>query len=163
MDQEIVELARDIGQWLMQRQWMLATAESCTGGLVSAAITEIAGSSAWFDRGFVTYSNEAKTSQLGVSPLTLHAYGAVSEQTVREMLAGALANSLAQVAVAVSGVAGPGGGTAEKPVGTVCFGWITRGGSPACITRHFLGDRAAVRWQATKLALTGILDPAARR
>jgi nicotinamide-nucleotide amidase len=163
MDQEIVELAREIGQWLVQRQWMMATAESCTGGLVSAAITEIAGSSAWFDRGFITYSNEAKTSQLGVSPLTLHSHGAVSEQTVREMLAGALANSLAHVAVAISGIAGPGGGTAEKPVGTVCFGWASRGSMPSCVTRHFEGDRAAVRWQATRLALAGIIDPAQRK
>lgn len=163
MDQDIVNLAREIGQWLAQRQWMLVTAESCTGGLVSAAITEIAGSSGWFDSGFVTYSNEAKISQLGVSPLTLHSHGAVSEQTVREMLAGALAASVAHVAVAVSGVAGPGGGTPEKPVGTVCFGWACRGGKPECVTRHFDGDRAAVRWQATRLALAGIIDPAARR
>ena len=163
VNREIEDLSRDIGAWLMQRKWMIATAESCTGGLVSGAITEIAGASAWFDRAFITYSNEAKTSMLGVSPLTLHSYGAVSEQTVREMLTGALANSLAHVAVAISGIAGPGGGTSEKPVGTVCFGWCTRGGKPECITRHFDGDRTAVRLQATKLALAGILDPEVRR
>lgn len=163
MQEEIVDLARAVGLWLMQRQWSLVTAESCTGGLLSAAITEIPGSSGWFDRGFVTYSNEAKISQLGVSPLTLHSHGAVSEQTVREMLAGALAASVAHVAVAVSGVAGPAGGTPEKPVGTVCFGWASRGSKAECVTRHFEGDRAAVRWQATRLALAGIIDPAVRQ
>lgn len=163
MNDEIRALAVRVGALMQERGWLLATAESCTGGLVSAAITEIAGSSAWFDRGFVTYSNEAKTEMLGVSPLTIHAHGAVSEQTVREMLTGALARSQAQVAVAVSGIAGPGGGTAEKPVGTVCFGWMWRGGAAECLTRHFEGERAVVRQQSVVLALTGLLDPAGRR
>jgi len=157
MNDEIQKLAAEVGALMLQRRWQLATAESCTGGLVSAAITEIAGSSAWFDRGFVTYSNEAKVELLGVSPLTLHAHGAVSEKTVREMLAGALARSVAHVAVAVSGIAGPGGGTAEKPVGTVCFGWMWRGAEPKCLTQHFDGDRAAVRWQSVEVALNGLL------
>ena len=163
MSEEIEALALKVGQLMQERGWILATAESCTGGLVSAAITEIAGSSAWFDRGFVTYSNEAKIEQLGVSPLTLHAHGAVSEQTVREMLIGALARSQAQVAVAVSGIAGPGGGTAEKPVGTVCFGWMWRGNRPECLTRYLEGNRAAVREQSVIFALTGLLQPRGRR
>lgn len=155
---EFYELAQKVGAALQGHQWQLATAESCTGGMVSAAVTEVAGSSAWFDRAFITYSNEAKVGLLDVSPLTLHAHGAVSEQTVREMLAGALAHSVAHVAVAISGIAGPGGGTPDKPVGTVCFGWQRRGLTPVCVTRHLQGDRAAVRKQSTQIALTGVLD-----
>jgi nicotinamide-nucleotide amidase len=158
MMEEFYELAQQVGAALLARQWQLATAESCTGGMVSAAVTEVAGSSAWFDRAFVTYSNEAKVGLLDVSQLTLHAHGAVSEQTVREMLAGALAHSLAHVAVAISGIAGPAGGTSEKPVGTVCFGWQRRGLAPVCITRHLDGDRSAVRKASTQIALNGILD-----
>lgn len=163
MTPEILNLASQIGAHLQAQGWLLTTAESCTGGLVSAAITEVAGSSAWFDRGFITYSNEAKVESLGVSPLTLHAHGAVSERTVVEMLAGALARSPAHIVVAISGIAGPGGGTPEKPVGTVCFGWQQRGEKAECITRHFEGDRSAVRWQATRLALEGIIKPDLRR
>jgi len=154
---ELNELAVKVGQALQIHQWLLATAESCTGGMVSAAVTDIAGSSAWLDRGFVTYSNEAKVEMLGVSQLTLHAHGAVSEQTVREMVAGALARSVAHVAVAISGIAGPGGGTPDKPVGTVCFGWMRRGLSPVCVTHLLQGDREAVRHQSTLIALEGIL------
>lgn len=157
MSDELDDLARRLGTALMARQWQLATAESCTGGLVAGAVTEIAGSSAWFDRGFVTYSNEAKIGMLDVSPLTLHAHGAVSEETVREMLAGALAHSVAHVAVAISGIAGPGGGTAEKPVGTVCFGWQRRGQPASCRTELLAGDRAAVRESALRIALEGLL------
>lgn len=155
---EFYELAQKVGAALQGYQWQLATAESCTGGMVSAAVTEVAGSSAWFDRAFITYSNEAKVGLLDVSPLTLHAHGAVSEQTVREMLAGALAHSVAHVAVAISGIAGPGGGTPDKPVGTVCFGWQRRGLAPVCVTQHLQGSRAAVRKQSTQIALTGILE-----
>jgi nicotinamide-nucleotide amidase len=158
MHTDIHELAQQVGAALLALRWQLATAESCTGGLVSAAITEVAGSSAWFDRGFVTYSNEAKIELLGVSMLTLHAHGAVSEQTVKEMLAGALARSHAHLVVAVSGIAGPGGGTAEKPVGTVCFGWQLRGEVAECRTELLEGDRAAVREAAVKLALLGLLQ-----
>ena len=157
MNEANLTLSARVGERMRQRGWQLATAESCTGGLVSAAITEVAGSSAWFDRAFVTYSNESKVELLGVSPLTLHAHGAVSEQTVREMLAGALARSVAHVAVAVSGIAGPGGGTAEKPVGTVCFGWARHGEAPQTATCHFDGDRSAVRRQAVVFALTELL------
>lgn len=156
MSTEMPDLARELGDGLMRHQWLLVTAESCTGGLVAGAVTEVAGSSAWFDRGFVTYSNEAKVELLGVSQLTLHAHGAVSEETVREMLAGALAKSVAHVAVAVSGIAGPGGGTPEKPVGTVCFGWQRRGYPSECVTRHFAGDRSEVREAAVRVALEGL-------
>lgn len=158
MTPEIRLLAEQIGSALLAQNWQLATAESCTGGLISAAITEIAGSSAWFDRGFVTYSNEAKVELLGVSLLTLHAHGAVSEQTVREMLAGALARSVAHVAVAISGIAGPAGGTEDKPVGTVCFGWQRRGYPARCVTLHLDGDRGAVRAAGTRVALEGLLN-----
>ncbi len=121
MDSELDPLARRLGECLAARGWMLATAESCTGGWIAAAVTAIGGSSAWFDRGFVTYSNDAKVDMLGVSPHTLATHGAVSEETVREMAAGALARSRAQLAVAVSGIAGPSGGTAAKSVGMVCL------------------------------------------
>ena len=123
----------------------MATAESCTGGLIAGAITDVAGSSGWFDRGFVTYSNEAKIEMLGVQADTLAAHGAVSEATAAEMAAGALARSRADLAVAVTGVAGPDGGSAAKPVGTVCFAWARAGEPVATATRHFPGDREAVR------------------
>ena len=163
MTRELHSLSEKVGAALLAQQWLLATAESCTGGQVSAAITDIAGSSAWFDRGFVTYSNEAKVEMLGVSLLTLHGHGAVSEQTVREMLAGALANSVAHVAVAVSGIAGPAGGTPDKPVGTVCFGWQLRGTPAVCETRHLDGNRATIRQASTRVALEGLLQLAQPR
>lgn len=125
--------------------WMLATAESCTGGLIAAACTDLAGSSAWFERGFVTYSNAAKTELLGVPADLIATHGAVSEPVARAMAAGALRHARAQVAVAVTGVAGPGGGSAEKPVGTVWFGFALPGGAVQAECRRFDGDRAAVR------------------
>lgn len=136
----------------------LVTAESCTGGWVAQCVTEVAGSSAWFDRGFVTYSNESKHEMLGVHDDTLKNFGAVSEQTAREMALGALRESAAQCALAVSGIAGPGGGTKEKPVGTVWFAWLCRG-SP-CQTRmeKYRGDRQAVRRQAVRTALQGVVE-----
>lgn len=124
---------------------MLATAESCTGGLIAAACTELAGSSAWFERGFVTYSNAAKTELLGVPADLVASHGAVSEPVARAMAAGALRHARAQLAVAVTGVAGPGGGSAEKPVGTVWFGFALAGGAVHAECRRFDGDRAAVR------------------
>lgn len=151
-------LAESLGKALLEHGWLLATAESCTGGGIAAAITDISGSSQWFDRGFVTYSNEAKQEMLGVSPLTLQTWGAVSEQTVAEMLAGTLVKSRSQVAVAVSGVAGPTGGTADKPVGMVCLGWQLSGKPPRVVTEHFAGDRTAVREQAVVRALQGLLE-----
>ena len=161
-DPELDALSRQVGAALAQRGWRLATAESCTGGWIAEALTAISGSSAWFDRGFVTYSNEAKTEMLGVAAQTLAAHGAVSEATVREMAEGALARSLAEVAVAVSGVAGPTGGTAAKPVGMVCIGWAAKGSPTRSLTLRFAGDRTAVRRQTVVRALDGILELAAR-
>ena len=137
---------------------MLATAESCTGGWIGAAITAVPGSSDWYERGFITYAYVAKREMLGVQVKTLEKFGAVSEQTVKEMVAGALAASHAQVAVAVSGTAGPAGGTPEKPVGTVCLAWALSNGEPVAETRHFAGDREAVRRQSVERALTGVLE-----
>lgn len=150
-------LAQQVGQTLAQRNWVAVTAESCTGGGVSTAITDIAGSSAWFDRAFVTYSNEAKQEMLGVSAETLDRFGAVSEQVVAEMATGALAHSHGDIAVAISGIAGPGGGSEEKPVGTVCFGWADQTGKLKVETCLFDGDRQAVRQQAVEKALSGLI------
>lgn len=129
---------------LLKRGWMLATAESCTGGLIAATCTDLAGSSAWFERGLVTYSNEAKTELLGVDPALVAQHGAVSEAVARAMVQGALTHAHAQVAVAVTGVAGPGGGSADKPVGTVWFG-LALPGQVLTERCHFTGDRAQVR------------------
>lgn len=153
-----VELAQQVGDALLARGWLFASAESCTGGGIAAALTDIAGSSQWFDRGFVTYSNQAKQDMLGVCAQTLFKHGAVSEATVREMVTGALAQSRAQVAVAVSGIAGPGGATPGKPVGTVCLAWQMTGTEPVVRTEHFAGDRAAVRAQTVESALQGVLE-----
>ncbi|PSW18634.1 damage-inducible protein CinA [Photobacterium sanctipauli] len=151
-----MELAAQLGQALSRQQWVAATAESCTGGGVSMAITEVAGSSAWFDRAFVTYSNEAKVQMLGVQEATLIEHGAVSEATVQEMAQGALVSSVADISVAISGIAGPGGGTLDKPVGTVCFAWADKTGWLAVETCLFDGDRQAVRTQAVEKALAGL-------
>lgn len=151
-------LAAQVGAALKSNGMMLATAESCTGGGVASAVTEIAGSSAWFDRGFVTYSNQAKVDMLGVSPDTLARFGAVSEATVREMVAGALRNSQAQIALAVSGIAGPGGGTMDKPVGTVWFAWGIREGVSVARLLLLAGNRAEIRTQAVRIALQGIVE-----
>jgi nicotinamide-nucleotide amidase len=151
-------IVRQLGETLLAKGWMLACAESCTGGGIAAALTDVAGSSQWFDRGFVTYSNLAKQEMLGVAQATLENHGAVSEQTVQEMAGGALSRSEAQVSVAVSGIAGPGGGSEEKPVGMVCMAWQVEGQEPVIRTEHFSGDRAAVREQTVLLALQGLLD-----
>jgi nicotinamide-nucleotide amidase len=155
-DLEIDDLAVRVGAFLSARGWMLATAESCTGGWVAEAVTSVAGSSAWFERGFVTYSNAAKASMLGVAEATLAAHGAVSEPVAAEMATGARTHSRAQVALAITGVAGPGGGSPGKPVGTVCFGWSWIGGQRV-ETRHFAGDRREVRRQSVILALVQLL------
>jgi len=152
------DLAVQVGTLLKSHGMMLTTAESCTGGGIAQAITEVAGSSAWFERGFVTYSNLSKQQMLGVREETLKRYGAVSEMTVREMVAGALQHSDAQVALAVSGIAGPGGGTAEKPVGMVWFAWGLKDGE-IIATRHDLnGNRSEVRTQAVQIALQGLAN-----
>ena len=157
MDKRLYQLAQQVGAALKARALMLATAESCTGGWIGAAITAVPGSSDWYERGFITYTYVSKREMLGVTAKTLEEFGAVSEQTVREMVAGALAASDAQVAVAVSGTAGPAGGTPEKPVGTVCLAWALRNGEPVAETRHFAGDREAVRRQTVERALEGVL------
>ena len=156
-------LAAQVGGLLKAHGLKLATAESCTGGGVAQAITDVAGSSAWFERGFITYSNLAKQQMLGVTEATLDQHGAVSEATVREMVAGALANSVAQVAVAVSGIAGPEGGTPDKPVGTVWFSWGIRHGATHAQRHQISGSRAEVRAQSVHIALQGMLDLLGRR
>ena len=155
---ELTHLAEQVGALLQSRGLMLATAESCTGGWVGEAVTAIAGSSQWYDRGFITYSNEAKQEMLGVSADTLVEYGAVSEPTVREMAAGALKHSRAQITLAISGIAGPDGGTPGKPVGMVCIAWVVRDGQGRAQTLHFSGDRTEVRRQAVSTALRGVLQ-----
>jgi nicotinamide-nucleotide amidase len=157
MDAELYELSGRVGDALKARKLMMAAAESCTGGWIGQAITMVPGSSKWFDRGFVTYTNEAKQDMLGVGAETLKEFGAVSEQTVREMAAGALARSRAQVAVAVSGIAGPDGGSRQKPVGTVMLAWGEKGGAINTQSIHFPGDRDAVRRQTVIAALDGML------
>ncbi len=156
-------LAAQVGAALHAHGMLLATAESCTGGGVATAVTEIAGSSAWFDRSFVTYSNQAKIDMLGVSTDTLVRYGAVSEATVREMVAGALRHSQAQIALAISGIAGPSGGTPEKPVGTVWFAWGTKDGVSVARLHRLPGSRAEIRAQAVRIALQGVLELLANR
>lgn len=159
-DSDLTDLAAKLGERLMARGWAVATAESCTGGWIAKAITDVTGSSGWFDRGFVTYSNAAKRELLGVRPETLERHGAVSEDTVREMAAGALARSRADLAVAVSGIAGPEGGTEEKPVGTVWVCWQRRGGDALVRVVPFDGDREAVRREAVRAALWGLIGMA---
>ncbi|MDC5840963.1 CinA family protein [Vibrio europaeus] len=146
-------LCQQLGELLNHHKLVMTTAESCTGGGVSAAITDIAGSSAWFDRAFITYSNEAKMEMLGVSAVTLEQFGAVSEQTVVEMVEGAIQNSNANIGVSISGIAGPGGSTELKPVGTVCFAWADSSDWNKIETVRFSGDRAQVRQQAVEHAL----------
>lgn len=151
-------LLAQVAAGLQAKGWMMATAESCTGGWIAKLCTDLTGSSAWFERGFVTYSNEAKQDMLGVPAATLAEYGAVSEAVTAAMATGALLHSRAQVAVSVSGIAGPGGGTTTKPVGMVCFGWAARDGKVRTATQYFDGDREAVRYQAVQYALQGVLQ-----
>jgi nicotinamide-nucleotide amidase len=151
------ELAERLGKRLRAAGAWLVTAESCTGGGVAQAVTSVPGSSAWFERGFVTYSNAAKEEMLGVRRATLERHGAVSEETAREMTFGALQRSRGTIAVAVTGVAGPTGGTAAKPVGLVCFAWATHG-TARSESRHFAGDRESVRRQSVEHALQGALE-----
>ncbi|MDO8890463.1 MAG: nicotinamide-nucleotide amidase [Sulfurimicrobium sp.] len=157
MDETLLRLAEETGQALKARGWMLVTAESCTGGWVGEAVTAVAGSSSWYDRGFITYTNASKQEMLGVQPETLQHNGAVSEETVREMAAGALLHSQAHISLAISGIAGPGGGSPDKPVGTVCFAWSIKNGPLKSERRVFAGDREAVRQQAVFHALQGVL------
>ena len=155
-DAELLVLAGEVATEVEQRKLMLVTAESCSGGWIAKTLTDLPGSSAWFDAGVVTYSYEAKEALLGVNPRTLELAGAVSEETVLEMVSGALARFGAGVAVAVTGIAGPSGGTPGKPVGTVWIGWKRRGGYGHARLFHFPGDREAVRRQTVAAALAGL-------
>ncbi len=152
-------LIQQIADVLKPNNWQLVTAESCTGGMVSGYLTEIPGSSNWFERGFVTYSNLAKEEMLGVSDVLLETHGAVSEPVAAAMAIGALKHSAGQVALSVTGIAGPDGGSLEKPVGTVCFGWVIPGMQTAKTTKKlFSGDRQAIRLAACHEALAGLLS-----
>ncbi len=155
-DAELQELAESLGRYLRESRDSLVTAESCTGGWIAKTVTDIAGSSDWFDCGMVAYSYEAKQALLGVRPETLELHGAVSRETVVEMVSGALVNSGATIAVAVTGIAGPGGGSDDKPVGTVWIGWKRRGGYARAEVFQFQGDRDRVRRQTVVAALRGL-------
>ncbi len=155
---EITELADALGKACRRRGVVLAVAESCTGGAVAEAITRIPGCTRWFDRGYVTYSNEAKIELLGVAPATLDRFGAVSEAVAREMAVGALQNSRADASVAITGIAGPSGGSAAKPVGMVWLAWAGRDGGVQAREFRFTGDREAIRCLATRVALQGLAD-----
>lgn len=154
---ELSNLAIELGAALKARGLMLALAESCTGGMVAQAVTSVAGSSVWFDRGFVTYSNPAKIEMLSVSNQTLENFGAVSEQTATEMALGALKNSHAQIAGSITGIAGPDGGTIGKPVGTVCFAWATAHSPISTFTKNFNGNREEIRQQAAITMMAGLI------
>ncbi len=155
---ELLALATQLGLALKARHQTLALAESCTGGLAAALMTEIAGSSAWFDSAIVSYSNQAKQQLLDVPPDTLQNFGAVSEQTALAMALGMLAHSQASISASITGIAGPDGGSADKPVGTVCFAWAGRDIPASSCTLHFAGNRQQVREQAVMTALQGILQ-----
>ncbi len=157
MHSELEELSEQLGARLLERGEWLVTAESCTGGWVAQTVTAIAGSSGWFDRGFVTYSNAAKRDMLGVPETTLDRHGAVSEATARAMAIGALEHSRGDWSVAITGIAGPSGGTPDKPVGTVCFAWAWRAGGCEAQTCHFPGGRTEVRALSVRHALRGLL------
>ncbi|MFT4178298.1 MAG: CinA family protein [Thermomonas sp.] len=155
-DTQLNALAQAVGERLLTTRQMLVTAESCTGGWIAKCMTDVPGSSAWFDCGMAVYSYEAKQAMLGVRPQTLETFGAVSRETVIEMVSGALVHSGASIAVAVTGIAGPGGGSPDKPVGTVWIGWKRRGGYASAEVFHFDGDRDAVRRQTVAAALRGL-------
>ncbi|MBL8430417.1 MAG: nicotinamide-nucleotide amidase [Dechloromonas sp.] len=155
---ELETLAERLGRLLIERGEWLAAAESCTGGWLAQSVTAIAGSSTWFDRGFVTYSNAAKVDMLGVSDSTLERHGAVSESVARAMAQGVLDHSRADWSAAITGIAGPSGGSPEKPVGTVCFAWARKEGGCEAQTCHFSGDRASVRMQSVRYALNGLIE-----
>ncbi|OWS70186.1 CinA family protein [Polynucleobacter campilacus] len=156
-----IDHAKTLAPLLLARGWKVALAESCTGGLVCATLTELSGSSEWFERGYITYSNQAKTECLGVPVELIESHGAVSELVAKAMAQGAQRNAGSNIGVSITGIAGPTGGTAEKPVGTVCFGWTIPNTSgehvTTCQTKLFIGDRQAIRQQATEYALTGLL------
>jgi nicotinamide-nucleotide amidase len=157
-DEELHQLAVELGDKLIARGWMLATAESCTGGWVGQLVTALPGSSHWYERGFITYANAAKIEMLGVPEEILATHGAVSEETASAMAAGALAHSHAQATLAISGIAGPGGGTPQKPVGLVCYGWALADGTVMSSTCRLDGDRDEIRSRAVAAALRGLIE-----
>ena len=157
-DITLTEIAADLGAALKAHHLILAMAESCTGGMVTEAITSIAGSSAWLDRGFITYSNAAKMDMLDVSEETLKSFGAVSEQTAIEMAKGALKNSAADIAGSITGIAGPDGGSADKPVGMVCFAWARSNAPTLATTQYFHGSREAIRIQAAIFMMAELIN-----
>ncbi len=157
-NEELNQLATALGEKLRARGWTLATAESCTGGWVGQLITALPGSSHWYERGFITYANVAKIEMLGVPAEILAAHGAVSEETASAMAAGALSHSHAQAALAISGIAGPSGGTPQKPVGLVCYGWALADGTLMSSTCRLSGDREEIRSRAVAAALRGLID-----
>lgn len=162
MTQSLLDLSTKLGHALQARGWQMALAESCTGGMIAQSVTAIAGSSAWFDRGFVTYSNAAKVEMLAVSAALIAEYGAVSEPVAEAMVKGVLQHSAADISGAVTGIAGPSGGTQLKPVGTVCFAWAMRSqnfsNQVTVETCHFNGDRTQIREQAASHLLAGLLQ-----
>ena len=158
VDHELQQLAEVIGRILVEKGHILGFAESCTGGLASAIVTNIPGSSAWFDGGVVVYSNQAKQDLLQVSKNTLHQYGAVSEPVAIAMAKGLLTQGRCQISASVTGIAGPSGGSAEKPVGTVCFAWAHQDGRVVSTTQHFSGNRQQVREQSVRALVEGILQ-----
>jgi nicotinamide-nucleotide amidase len=160
MDAELIALSEAVGAVCRQRQLLVATAESCTGGWAAQVITHTAGSSAWFERGFITYTNVAKADMLGVPMNTIETFGAVSLETAAEMAAGALKYSNAMISLAITGIAGPTGGSPDKPVGTVCFGWCLRNELPSRQCRLFTGDRESIRRQSVIYALSGLIERA---
>ncbi len=155
---ELYQLAQQTGILLKQQGLMMASAESCTGGWLGQTVTSVPGSSTWYERGFVTYSNISKQQMLGVCTATLTKYGAVSEPTAQEMAAGAITHSNAQVSCSITGIAGPGGGTTNKPVGMICLGWAIKNSLAVCNTQYLNGDRNTIRHQAVVIALQGIID-----
>lgn len=154
----LVSLLQEVASSLINRHWQLVTAESCTGGLIASSITDRAGSSSWFERGFITYSNLSKQEMLDVSEELIIKHGAVSKEVAEAMVLGALEHSLGQIALAVTGIAGPDGGSAEKPVGTVCFAWAIRNSTPILLKKRFKGTRQEIRLAACHEALQGILN-----
>lgn len=158
LDELLLMLSTQLGAALKARGYTLTLAESCTGGMVAQFVTAVAGSSVWFDRGFITYSNQAKIDMLGVSNQTLEAFGAVSEQTANEMASGALQNSIAQIAGSITGIAGPDGGTLDKPVGMVCFAWVGKNIPLSATTHLFKGSREEIRQQAAIAMMAGLID-----
>lgn len=157
-DEELQDLAKELAAKLCARGWMLATAESCTGGWVGQLLTSLPRSSQWYERGFITYANAAKVEMLGVPEEILATHGAVSEETAMAMAAGALKHSHAQATLAISGIAGPGGGTPQKPVGLVCYGWALADGTVLSSTCRLDGDREEIRSRAVAAALRGLIE-----